>query len=211
MEDMGMFLQLVVRVLCDQEPGDRANIPIYLVGQTEDNQASVFGRLAMWDAATRHHGLRPTNPVAISAGSTSGYPGAETWARELALRGVHTIRIRRVPCAGQLNTLTELESLVQYAGESGWNEIVMMAAPFHQLRSFLTIVGAIRRQRSSLRVYNVPGIALPWGEEALHSQGVLRATRSQLVVEEHARIVRYTERGDLATVSQAMEYLDRRS
>lgn len=180
----------------------------YLVGETADNQESVFRR------AAHLNGLCQGCLFAVTGGQVTGYSGAEEWVSELT--NWHKIgrgQITVIPLQGPLNTYTEMKALAEYAKECEWKQVVITAAPFHQLRSFLTLLGAMRRLNmwiEQLRVYNLPGAPLPWQENALHSQGVLRGTREELISTELQRIRVYTDQGDLVTADEALNYLRQR-
>jgi hypothetical protein len=75
------------------------------------------------------------------------------------------------------------------------------------LRAFITTVSVVLREFPELRVYNRVGAALPWDETAVHSQGVLQCTRSELIHSELARIERYRNKGDLVSEREVLAYL----
>lgn len=198
---MEKLLRLATMVLCDRKPGHPT--PWYLVGETADNQDSVFSRgcFPSWSEP----------PLAITGGVTTGYPGADAWVDTMVKNyEVKRERIHVIPMNEQLNTFTEMQALVRYAEKVGWNELTIVAAPFHQLRAFLSLLGAMKRlgrvNPCTLWVYNTPGVALRRQEKALHSQGTLTATREDLIGTELERIKRYTAQGDLVTVDEALLY-----
>ncbi len=203
MNDTEKLLRLQTMVLCDQSPDFSKVEPMYLVGETSDNEDSVFDR-------PERDGFYP---VWITAGETTGYPGAQSWLDAIVNRyHIARHRVHLIPMDEPLNTKTEMEALVRYTQRERQHMLRLVAAPFHQLRSFLTILGAMKRLSAmTLKVYNLPGVALPWQAEALHSQGVLRATREDLIGTELERIARYTAQGDLAPVDEALAYLRQRS
>lgn len=196
------LLKLATLVLCDTPPLEPELF--YVVGETKDNEASVFS------VAARQMG---TCPITITGGdATAGYPGPADWSYRLVHQyGVADSRLKVIPLQGPPNTFAEALALVQYAVACRLRIITICAAPFHQLRAFLSVLGAMRKLAIDyLRVYNHVGNALPWSEEALHSQGKLRATRVELILEEYQRIVRYTAKGDLVTIGEALAYLRQR-
>lgn len=202
MTELEKFFRLTVEVLCDRVP-DQA-MPTYIVGETADNEGSVFPVAC---------GQVGNYPILIGGGDDSaGYPGGAVWAERVRDRyHIAPERIHLVPMAGPPNTLTEIQALVPYLVKQGWMEVVITAAPFHHVRAFLTLLGVLQKSfRTDIRVYNRVGLPLPWGEAALHSQGKLKAPRRELIGAEFERIQRYTAKGDLATVDQALEYLKRR-
>jgi hypothetical protein len=85
--------------------------------------------------------------------------------------------------------------------------VFVVAAPFHQLRAFITTASVVLREFPELRVYNQVGTALPWGETVYHSQGTLQCTRGELIQSEMARIERYRRKGDLVSAEEISRYL----
>ena len=51
---------------------------------------------------------------------------------------------------------------------------------------------------------------MPWNENVLHSQGVLKAKRRQLIQTELERITKYQNKGDLASTDSVLNYLNNR-
>jgi len=109
-----------------------------------------------------------------------------------------------------LNTLVEAESLMRHAKNKNYRSIIVIAAPFHQERAFMTAVSAAIRENSNVCLYSYPGLALAWDEEVVHSQGTVLATRAGLISGEQERIHKYQEKGDLVSYSQVLAYLRKR-
>ncbi|MDD5110183.1 MAG: hypothetical protein PHI63_03130 [Patescibacteria group bacterium] len=207
MNEQNTLLRLLTLVLCDRLP--RHPLPRYLVGETDDNRPAVLMRVC--DAKLPEWQINPP-PIAITGGQTTGYSGTDSWIEAMVVGGIKRNRICVVPMAEPLNTFTEMLALVRYAEQTaGWNALAIVAAPFHQLRAFLSVVGAMKRlgrlNPPTLWVYNVPGVALPWGEVALHSQGEVRDRRVGLIDAELERIRTYTAKGDLPPAEEALSYL----
>lgn len=198
MDPMQLF-RLTIRILCDCVPDQ--SVPVYLASETADNEESVFRGVVC---------CAGDYPIVICDGnSTAGYPGGKIWAEQIKQNyGVVQERIHLVPLAGPLNTKTELKALADYVKERGWKEVAITAPPFHQVRVFLTFLRIIQlAQMNNLKIYNRVGQPQPWQEQAAHSQGVLRDTRENLIASEFERIIKYTSKGDLATLDEALEYL----
>ena len=68
-------------------------------------------------------------------------------------------------------------------------------------------MSVLLREFPGLRVYNRVGVALPWDDTVVHSQGVLQCTRSKLIHSELARIERYRNKGDLVPEREVLAYL----
>lgn len=196
--------ELLMRTLCDESP-PQFDIA-YLFGQTADNQESVLGRgIQLYTGGgARLVGITDHPPV-------PGYPGTEVWRGKLLAGGVPAKDIVSIPRARPLaHTHTEAERLIWLAQTKSWHTILIVAAPFHQLRAFMDTVGVLIRDGldKTIRIYNDPGITLPWTRQAVHSQGTLTARRYELVGEELGRIVRYWGKGDMPTTRQVLDYLN---
>ncbi len=200
------LIRLQTMILCDTIPNQTINA--YLTAETKDNQESVFKKAAQYLRIHLNCFLTITN------GQTNGYPGAKVWLNKLTKKyKIESKRITIIPLNKQLNTYTEMEALVKYIKENGWKKILLISTPFHQLRSFLTLLGAMHRlgmRAKELSIYNLPGVTLPWHQHALHSQGIVYGTREELIKAELKRIKIYTAKGDIATVDQALKYLRHR-
>lgn len=179
---------------------------VYLFGQTSDNQSSVLRRgKELWEK-----GL--AGSILINDGEDKhGYPGFELWRQELLRMRVDdkvVIPLRARIIEESVNTLTEAQVLVRYARSLGWKRIYITAAPFHQLRAFITIVSVALREYPELAIYNAVGTHLDWFEEAHHSQGTLRNIRTELIKTELERIERYHKKGDLVSPEEILAYLE---
>jgi hypothetical protein len=74
----------------------------------------------------------------------------------------------------------------------------------------MTAVTVALREYPDLQLYSYPGVALPWQAGVVHSQGQTRGTRSELIAGEFERIRKYHEKGDLASVEEVLDYLNKR-
>ena len=203
-----MFYQaeLLTRILCDTLPPVTAD-GAYLFGQTEDNQESVF--LSAQELVS--HAL--VRRILISdAQPKSGYPGGQAWRTALMGLGISSLMIEEVPVepTPTLNTLIEAESLMRHAKNKNYSSIIVIAAPFHQERAFMTAVSVAVSENSDACLYSFPGRALAWDEEVVHSQGTVLATRAGLISGEQERINKYQKKGDLVSYSQVLAYLRKR-
>ena len=143
--------------------------------------------------------------------SNPGYPGYHVWKDKLIKLGIKENRILGVDLAtDDHNTLTEAEAVVRFAKRSNYKSIIISAAPFHQIRAFMTTVRVVLAEYPELKLYSFPGDALPWNEKATHSQGALSGKRSELIEAELARIEKYLRKGDLISFDRVMDYFDER-
>lgn len=201
------LIELIIRTLCDTLP-KRTVDAAFLFGQTKDNQQSVFGS-AQHLLQQRH--VRKI--VIMHTDALSGYPGFESWRRALIRTGIQDTLIEGAPSpeTTSLNTLIEARALVRHAELRGYNSLIVCASPFQQPRAFMTSVSVAMRAYPELEIYSQPGLALPWHEKATHSQGLTTGTRAALIAEELNRIERYQGQGDLASVGEVLDYLNKRS
>lgn len=197
------LLQLATLVLTDPITGIPL-APTYLFSHTADNQESVI------ETGVRLLSSSRASTLVIMDGhaeTPEGYPGARAYSRLLEERGISRTSIKVIPFGGYLNTLTEANAVVAYALKQKWDKLIIVSPPFHQLRAFISMVTAVRKHNTNLRVYNQIGAVLPWDETARHSQGILVRVRRDLIIEEIRRIEKYTEKGDLLPAHEILEYL----
>ena len=198
--------ELLVRILCDTLPAERADAA-YLFAQTEPNQESVF-------AAARELLERDAvGKIMISdCHAKCGYIGAPAYRQAMIEFGIAEPTIEDVPMEPTeiLHTLVEARAVVQFAKTKGYGKIIVISAPFHQERAFMTTVTAALWGYPELRLYSQAGRTQPWDEVVTHSQGILKGTRAQLVAAEQERIEKYIAQGDLATRASVLKYLQAR-
>ncbi|AKD05213.1 hypothetical protein POKO110462_20585 [Pontibacter korlensis] len=202
-----MLEELIIRTLADTLPKQPLDA-LFLFGQTEDNQSSVFAtaKYLVDQAQVQRVLFMHTEPI-------SGYPGFERWYQELQQNGVPSEKLEAVSAPAnidKLHTLIEAECMVRHAKEQGYKSIAVAAAPFQQPRAFMTAVTAVHRHYPQLYLYSQPGKPLPWCHEVTHSQGKVEDTRAGLVAGELERISKYNAKGDLDSVVVVLEYLNRR-
>ena len=199
-------VELLLRTLADVRPSGVV-AAAYLFAQTQPNQPSVFMAARELVAQER------VRKVLISDCSPkSGYPGAAACRQAMIESGIPAATIEEVPREPTeiLHTLIESQRVVQFAKAQGYRRLIVVSAPFHQERAFITMVTAALREYPSLKLYSVPGAPQPWDEVVTHSQGTLRGTRAELIAEEQKRIEEYTAQGDLLPREAILEYLRKR-
>lgn len=205
--------QLNTMTLTDSPPVGEA-FPVYLFTETPDNQDSVLLRSKELFRWNRNNCSKM--PILLTddlSGSNPGYPGAPVWQKRLRELNVHEDSVVLIPFTKPLlHTLSEAFTVVQFLREKGWEKLIIVAPPFHQLRCFLSMVTAVNQLNpKGLRVYNQVGITQPWGENVVHSQGTTRGKRKDLVIGELRRIEKYQKEGSpmpLVSVDTALEYLE---
>ncbi|MHC4521091.1 MAG: YdcF family protein [Planctomycetota bacterium] len=200
---MNVQAELLLRILCDTLPAEGADAA-YLFAQTESNQESVFAvarELLERDAVGK---------VLISdCDPKCGYVGAVAYRKAMIEFGVPETRIEEVPMEPTeiLHTLVESRAVVQFAKAKGYDKLIVVSAPFHQERAFMTTVTAAVHDGPELKLYSHPGRTQPWDEVVTHSQGILEGTRAELIAAEQERIDKYMAQGDLAPREKVLQYL----
>ncbi len=200
------LFELTVRILCDQRLELIAD-GIFLCSQTEDNQDSVFGIARQM----LNKGLA-SRVLVSDTKAISGYPGFNSWEKHLNKSGIPSEHIKGIGIdkTPTLNTLIEARALIRYAKSKQYRSIYVAAAAFHQVRAFMTAVTVALIEYPELIIISSPGTYLPWDETVIHSQGNTKGTRSSLLTDEFNRIEQYQRKGDLASVSDVLNYLNRR-
>jgi uncharacterized SAM-binding protein YcdF (DUF218 family) len=200
------LLELTIRTLCDIKPETIADAA-YLYGQTEDNQVSVLSA-----ARKLIHENLARKIVIVDSGPKSGYPGYAVWKAEMLEAGIaeeimETIDLRE---SNSLNTLIEANAMIDHVKQNGYTSVFVVASPFHQLRAFMTSVTAALNHYPQVRLYSYNGHPLSWLDTVVHSQGKTMGPRKTLIQAEYDRILRYQQKGDLASVGSVLRYLDNR-
>jgi hypothetical protein len=203
---MNGTIELLTRTLCDLRPKNPTN-GAYLYCQTRGNQQSIFQ-----SAQFLLNNSLTSKILILNTEAKSGYPGFNEWKQQLQQLGLSVEQIEGIKNkeTSMLNTLIESEALVQFAKQRGYHSLFVVAPPFHQLRALMTAVTVTLREYPELLIYSYPGIAMPWQEEVVHSQGTLKAKRRDLIQEELERIEKYQDKGDLALFEQVLTYLNKR-
>jgi hypothetical protein len=195
-------IELLLRILYDTLPAERVDAA-YLFAQTEPNQESVFA------VARELLDRGAVGKILISdCDPKCGYIGAEGYRQAMIDFGVPEDAIEDVPMEPTeiLHTLIESKAIVQFAQARRYRSLVVVSAPFHQERAFMTAVTAALWDYPELKLHSQPGRPQPWDEVVTHSQGVLEGTRAELIAAEQERIEKYTAQGDLASRDRILEY-----
>ena len=203
---MNEKIELLTRTLCDLRPKNPTD-GAYLYCQTRSNQQSIFQ-----SAQFLLNNSLTSKILILHSEAKKGYPGFTEWKQQLQQLGLSVDRIEGVENkeTSMLNTLIESEALVRFAKQHGYRSLFVVAPPFQQLRALMTAVTVVLREYPRLLIYSYPGLAMPWQEEVVHSQGTLRAKRCDLIQEEFERIETYQNKGDLALFEQVLKYLNQR-
>lgn len=198
-------LEAIIRICCDIRPGEPADAA-YLYAQTSDNEETVF-----YAARKIIDGGLSSKILLLDSNPNKGYAGYTFWKERLVELGIGEKCILDVKLnVLNHNTLTEAEAVIRFAMQSNIKSIIVSAAPFHQIRAFITTVRVALAEYPELKIYSIPGTPLSWNECVTHSQGLLKAKRSDLIAGEFERIENYYQKGDLISFKKVLDYLDAR-
>lgn len=139
---------------------------------------------------------------------TSGFPGFDWTSERLYKLGLkRDVPIVRIYLEESLNTRSEAIALISHV-RTLHGDVGIIAPAFHLVRAFMTTVSVVAG--IPLHVFAIPGIPLSWGENVVHSQGVLRNTRLGLINDELTRIGKYQapEFGSLCNAQNVLSYLE---
>jgi len=85
----------------------------------------------------------------------------------------------------------------QMIKENGWTKIILVASPHHQCRAYLTF---LKQLPPDIILMNSPARNLLWFKEEEWGK------RFNLLEQEHLRIEKYTQKGDLVSIQEAIKY-----
>ena len=208
------LIVLIHRIFSDSSELPYGVDVAYLVGETEDNQDSVF--------LTGMNLMKSKNPFGFSVGwlgisngpTGHGYPGFTAWKKELLqYSGIEDRMILSIPYHGgeQFNTYTEAKEFIRNAKERRWTSACITAALFHHVRAFITFVSIALVEYPEISLYSVPGAVLEWGEFVRHSQGLQMGMRIDILRDEMKKLYRYYhETKSLVPVREILAYFERR-
>lgn len=197
-------VQFSTRILCDIFPPEPLDA-CYIVGETEENQDSNITEA--FDCYSK--GL--CKAIILLDGHTrDGYSGTDYVRRRLNEKGfLGQIIDSKLP-GDSLNTYTEAVALINLIKDMGIKSLGVIAPDFHLVRAFTTIVSFAVKSYPGLKIYARRGKPLPWKDSVRHSQGTLVGTRLSLLLGEWTRMGLYSEKGDLLSADEILEYMDKR-
>lgn len=173
------------------EPPIHAPVAI-LVGETKDNISSVLAR----GVELVKKGFIRRLALPSMESEQFGFAGVDYCLKFLEAEGIDPEVVDVMghdPTLGKPHTMTEVIFFVRRAKQMGIKRAILIAAPFHQLRSFVTAATVAQQEYPALSFYNSVGFPLDWKGEALHSQGTVQGSRVGLFRGEVERIVRYQD------------------
>ncbi len=241
-ENIGEWFEIVNRILCDNIPESvdltflhaetkdnesscfHTGAKLYSSGFTSKVgitgvDASVFEEMnekyteknpSLADKIRRK--LKPGND-----GTMVGYLGFKHWKRNLRELGVKKEDILVIEPSFDytyLNTNTEARGLINFCRQQGIETVCITSPPFHQVRSYISDISILLQEGATgLKLYSRPGEPLNWNENVVHSQGIERGLRKEILEREFEKICRYQKSGNppISSLREVLDYLDRRN
>ncbi len=206
------LLQLTTMLLADTLP-THSIAYAYLVSETPDNQESVIARarelINMGDAqglivADFEYDEQPI-----------GYLGAKEYLKQLQRNSVAPHRVITVKpkpnhrFVDPPQTTTEMAMIIDFIADKEAKELIIIAPPFHLLRSYIAAVTAIIRSRQDICIWVAPGTPLAWEEQATHSQGSYKDMRKNFIITEVVKCLRYWEYDHIVSPRLALAHYTR--
>jgi|UPI00048FC76F hypothetical protein len=146
----------------------------------------------------------------------SGYEGFEYTRKVLVEEyGVLSNQIEPVPFlqdgSKMVHTRNEAHSVISFFASKGIEDFGVLGTPYHLPRAYLTFVATLINDEGKLpRMYPVVGKGMgAWygGNGLHHSQNSFMENACDCIEEEVKRVKIYHEKGDVASVREALQYL----
>lgn len=186
---------------------------IYLVAEAHDYQDSVWkmgAELSMQKSCSSGR-----TKIAISNFQHPYYSGIKAARRITSFdfnshHKVIKIQMSRARKGdnGFHNTLTEMHSLLNFCRENNFMDICLVAAPFHQLRTYISAISVIHHCGSlfeNIRVFNNCGSPLSPSVKIKYTDGNSYYPRELFIIEGE-KILRYQKKEDLASFPVVLKY-----
>lgn len=194
--------QLNTLVLCDTP--EREMPDAFYIFSEPNSHLEMLTKIAV--SLAKPHGIK----IALSGGVDQGYD-FRFWLKALREYGINEEDIVLIAQPEQnLNTLSESEKLAQHAKMFGWKNIWITAPAFQQLRTFMSLVTAVKKEFHLAKIYNIPGLPLKWHKEMVHYQGEVKGRPLDFILSEAERIQKYIAQGDILPVEQILKYFEER-
>lgn len=212
--------RLAIVALADSAPplAKFPYIPVYLFGNTPDNQNPIIkagamlykkalaGTIYICGGGPYIHPANPSGPVA--------YSGEEEWKYLLVQNGVPLKDIFSISRPEDIShTGTEAERLAWTAKKQDWKNVIIVALPFQLPRAFANTITQAIRIYPQLRIWCKPTEAPPWTATALSSQGNVFGERLGTAIEaEYTRLMAiYGNTLDIASPEKIFNYIRQRN
>ncbi len=201
---------LKLQTLIFNSPIDPTGKLIHLVAQTPDNEMSSITTVANWFGTAFKVSIGGFYHPACSPSSVIRQKLLQTGLSDNRILIIDLDHKEVGP--GQKfqyhNTRTEMEMVIEYCLKNSIYHIGVSAPPFHQVRSYMHAVSALKRANrlDTVKTFSFPGYPLNWFVDVKHSQGTTTGERHSLIDGEIERIFTYAQMGDLMWPSEVLEY-----
>lgn len=98
------------------------------------------------------------------------------------------------------NTREQAVEVIRIAIEKKWKRMILVASPEHQYRAYLTFLKELFDTKSNIVIYNSAARNLKWFTDS--DWGI----RYDRLNQEFERIKKYSQLGQLASITEAIEY-----
>lgn len=134
-------------------------------------------------------------PILLTVGATGSRP-APLMAELAEKRGVPKENIIVEP--NSHNTRQNAENTLRLANDHGWQKIILVTSPQHQLRAYLTFKAAKKTAGSHCEIINYPPTDYSWFDHIESSRNPNKTYfRFWYIFSELYRIIKYRLKGDL--------------
>ncbi len=214
--DQALALSKFLVLASSSEPSEKVQF-IYLVTQARDNNAAII------DAAVRislqNNRTKDKVKIGVCGLHHPACDDYEIMRTKLMLKGVRSSEIVRIgsshPNVGEgkkfrwFNTKVEMEVVVLHCLKMGISRVGVCSSVMHQPRAYLAAISALSKYKAGkfMSVFSLPGEPLDWNRFAVHSQGITRGKRAELLEGEILRIFEYWREGDMVAPSYGLKYL----
>ncbi|MBI4116732.1 hypothetical protein HY449_03225 [Candidatus Pacearchaeota archaeon] len=175
---------------------------LYPFAETSDNEESSF----LSSRRLLDKGLAKRVFI-IDAPNKNGFPGFDSWSDKLLKKyGISALPVD-FSYSGEFNTLTEAEALIRYSIKNNLKSLYILAPRFHLLRAFMTASSVVIRENPEMNLFAYSGAEQDWNQTVIHSQGIVKGKRIDLIAGEMERIKKYQLMGDLESTEKIIEYI----
>lgn len=137
---------------------------------------------------------------------TTTYPGPEVFSQHLQALGVPAENI--IPTAeAPPHTRGDSDAFVELSKQRGWDNAVVVMHPHQVLRSMLGILKSFEKHNHKMLILPVCPFRVNWNKNVYGSQGTLLLKRHAHIQQEWERILRFQQKGDLASLEDLNSYL----
>lgn len=144
----------------------------------------------------------------------TAYPGKSLWTDRLVKLGVKEGQIiycpNPMPGERGFNTKTEAEAFLKKMNEMGLHTAAALTHPHQIVRAMLGIVKSINDTGSETDVWCMSPQSTDWNKKVRGSQGLELKPRIDHVQDEIDRIIKYQNKGDIASFEELNMYLTKR-